>query len=211
MTTKATLFNIYAAGQAFYSWAVLSSKSMARDYMLFYALGFIGAAIGNSLDFLLWAGGMGDFKQNLLTNLIFVFSLMLSFPAIHFLAQVCRVKFTRQPILYYLLFIITFSVIPTMMNQEILNSILQAGNIEEISKINNLKEFLFGIFYSMVGGYLSSVGLFIWQTGRGRLVASARLIAIGTVVFSFGCSVYHTCFHICSSLSLLSASSNVFL
>ena len=49
-----------------------------------------------------------------------------------------------------------------------------------ISNIPNIKEFLFGIFYAMVGGYLSSLSLFIWQTGKGRLVHSARLIAIGT-------------------------------
>jgi len=66
-------FNIYAAGQAFYSWAVLRSKSVARDYMFFWAIAFIGVAIGNSIDYLLWASETAEFKQNTLTNLIFVF------------------------------------------------------------------------------------------------------------------------------------------
>lgn len=184
------LFNVYAAGQCFYSWAVLNSKSVARDYMFFWAVAFTGAAIGNSIDFAIWASEMGPFKQNMLTNLIFVFSLILSFPGMHFLAQVCQVKVTRQPVLYFLPFAVTFAVIPTYMNYEILNSILDAGNIVAISHIPNIKEFLFGIFYAMVGGYLSSLSLFIWQTGKGRLVHSARLIAIGTVVFSFGCAIY---------------------
>lgn len=183
-------FNVYAAGQCFYSWAVLRNKSVARDYMFFWAVAFTGAAVGNSIDFAIWAGEMGPFKQNMLTNLIFVFSLILSFPGMHFLAQVCQVKASRQPALYFLPFAVTFAVIPTYMNYEILQSILDAGSIVDISHIPNIKEFLFGIFYAMVGGYLSSLSLFIWQTGKGRLVHSARLIAVGTVIFSFGCAIY---------------------
>lgn len=184
------MFNVYAAGQCFYSWAVLRNKSVARDHMFFWAAAFTGAAIGNSIDFAIWAGEMGPFKQNMLTNLIFVFSLILSFPGMYFLAQVCQVKITRQPVMYFLPLAITFAVIPTYMNYEIIRSILDAGNIMDISRIPNIKEFLFGIFYAMVGGYLSSLSLFIWQTGKGRLVHSARLIAVGTVIFSFGCAVY---------------------
>ena len=183
-------FNVYAAGQCFYSWAVLRNKSVARDYMFFWAVAFTGAAVGNSIDFAIWAGEMGPFKQNMLTNLIFVFSLILSFPGMHFLAQVCQVKASRQPALYFLPFAVTFAVIPTYMNYEILQSILDAGSIVDISHIPNIKEFLFGIFYALVGGYLSSLSLFIWQTGKGRLVHSARLIAVGTVIFSFGCAIY---------------------
>ncbi len=184
------MFNVYAAGQCFYSWAVLRNKSVARDHMFFWAAAFTGAAIGNSIDFAIWAGEIGPFKQNMLTNLIFVFSLILSFPGMYFLAQVCQVKITRQPVMYFLPLAITFAVIPTYMNYEIIRSILDAGNIMDISRIPNIKEFLFGIFYAMVGGYLSSLSLFIWQTGKGRLVHSARLIAVGTVIFSFGCAVY---------------------
>lgn len=184
------LFNVYAAGQCFYSWAVLRNKSVARDHMFFWAAAFTGAAIGNSIDFAIWAGEIGPFKQNMLTNLIFVFSLILSFPGMYFLAQVCQVKITRQPVMYFLPLAIIFAVIPTYMNYEILKSILDAGNIMNISRIPNIKEFLFGIFYALVGGYLSSLSLFIWQTGKGRLVHSARLIAVGTVIFSFGCAVY---------------------
>ena len=183
-------FNVYAAGQAFYSWAVVSNKSVARDYMFFWAVAFIGAAVGNSIDFAIWAGEMGPFKQNMLTNLIFVFALMLSFPGIHFLAQVCQVKFNRQPILYYLLFVITFTLIPALMNHEIVKSIIHADSLKKLTEIPSLKEFVFGVFYSMVGGYLTAVSLFIWQAGKGRLVSSARLIAIGATFFSFGCSIY---------------------
>jgi len=104
--------------------------------------------------------------------------------------QVHEEKITRQPVMYFLPLAITFAVIPTYMNYEIIRSILDAGNIMNISRIPNIKEFLFGIFYALVGGYLSSLSLFIWQTGKGRLVHSARLIAVGTVIFSFGCAVY---------------------
>ncbi|HAE41197.1 MAG TPA: hypothetical protein DCG57_21575, partial [Candidatus Riflebacteria bacterium] len=183
-------FNVYAAGQAFYSWATLNSKSVARDYMFFWAIAFTGAALGNSIDYLLWVSETDLFKQNMLTNLIFVFSLILSFPGIYFLAQVCQVKITRQPILYFLPFAVTFAIIPTYMNLDMLRNIFNAGSIDNISKIPNLKEFHFGVFYALVGGYLSSVSLYIWQTGKGRLVHSARLIAVGTVIFSFGCAIY---------------------
>ncbi|PKL43747.1 MAG: hypothetical protein CVV41_08235 [Candidatus Riflebacteria bacterium HGW-Riflebacteria-1] len=183
-------FNVYAAGQAFYSWAVLSSKSVARDYMFFWAAAFTGAALGNSIDYLLWVSETNLFKQNMLTNLIFVFSLILSFPGIYFLAQVCQVKITRQPFLYSLPLVIIFAIIPIYMNLEMLRSIFNAGNFENISKIPNLKEFLFGVFYSLVSGYISSVSLFIWQTGKGRLVRSARLIGVGTIIFSFSCAIY---------------------
>lgn len=183
-------FNVYAAGQAFYSWATITSKSIARDYIFFWAVAFTGAALGNSIDYLLWVSETALFKQNLLTNLIFVFSLILSFPGIYFLAQVCQVKITRQPILYFLPLVITFAIIPIYMNLEMLRSIFNAGSIENIGKIPNLKEFLFGVLYSLVSGYISSVGLFIWQTGKGRLIHSAQLIGVGTIIFSFGCSIY---------------------
>ena len=183
-------FNIYAASQAFYSWAVLGNKSVTRDYMFFWASSFVGAALGNSIDFALWANNSVPFKQNVLTNLIFVFSLILSFPGIHFLAQVCQVKISRQPALYFLPFVFTFAIIPAYMNLDIIRSIINAASIESINRIPHLKEFFFGVFYSLVGGYLSALSLYIWQTGKGRLVHSARLIAIGTVIFSFGCSIY---------------------
>ncbi len=183
-------FNVYAAGQAFYSWAVLGNKSVARDYMFFWAIAFIGAAIGNSIDFLIWASETDQFKQNMLTNLIFVFSLILSFPGIYFLAQVCQVKITKQPILYFLPLMLIFASIPTYMNIELIKEVLNASSLESISKIPNIKEFLFGMFYSLVAGYISAVSLFIWQSGKGRLVHSARLITIGTVLFSFSCSIY---------------------
>ncbi|PKL48293.1 MAG: hypothetical protein CVV42_09970 [Candidatus Riflebacteria bacterium HGW-Riflebacteria-2] len=185
-----TIFNVYAAGQAFYSWAVLGNKSVARDFMFFWAVAFIGAAIGNSIDFALWASETCLFKQNMLTNLIFVFSLILSFPGIHFLAQVCQVKINKQPVIYFVPFVLIFAIIPAYMNLTIVRSMINAGNIETISQIPNIKEFIFGIIYSLVGAYLSALSLFIWQTGKGRLVHSARLIAIGTVIFSFGCSIY---------------------
>ncbi|MDD3147460.1 MAG: hypothetical protein PHD82_09170, partial [Candidatus Riflebacteria bacterium] len=188
--TVFVLCNVYAAGQCFYSWAVLGSKSIARDYMFFWAVAFTGAAIGNFIDFAIWAGEIGPFKQNMLNNLIFVFSLILSFPGMHFLAQVCQVRITMQPALYFLPLAITFAVIPTYMNYAVLHRIFDAGSALDISRIPNIKEFLFGIFYALVAGYLSSLSLFIWQTGKGRLVYSARLIAAGTVVFSFGCAIY---------------------
>jgi len=183
-------FNIYAAGQAFYSWAVLRSKSVARDYMFFWAIAFIGAAIGNSIDYLLWVSETAEFKQNTLTNLIFVFSIILSFPAIYFLAQVCKVKITRQPLLYFLPMIMTFAAIPALMNLEIIKEMFGATSLENMRKIPNLKEFLFGFFYSMAAGYISAVSLFIWQSGKGRLVHSARLITFGTILFSFSCAIY---------------------
>ncbi len=182
--------NIYAAGQCFFSWAVLNHKSVARDYMFFWAVAFTGAAVGNSIDFAIWAGEIGPFKQNMLTNLIFVFSLILSFPGMHFLAQVCQVRITMQPVLYFLPLAITFAVIPIYMNYTILHRILDAGSALDISHIPNIKEFLFGILYALVAGYISSLSLFIWQTGKGRLVYSARLVAAGTVVFCFGCAIY---------------------
>lgn len=184
------LFNVYAAGQCFYSWAILGNKSVARDYMFFWAVAFTGAAIGNSIDFAIWASEIGPFKQNMLTNLIFVFSLILSFPGMYFLAQVCQVRVNKQPVSYFLPLAITFAIIPAYMNHGILQSIINAGNILQISRIPNIKEFLFGILYALVSGYLSSLSLFIWQTGKGRLVYSARLIAIGILIFGFGCSVY---------------------
>ncbi|NLF97163.1 MAG: hypothetical protein GX569_10520, partial [Candidatus Riflebacteria bacterium] len=183
-------FNIYAAGQAFYSWAVMRSKSVVRDYMFFWAIAFIGAAIGNSIDYLLWVSETAEFKQNTLTNLIFVFSIILSFPGIYFLAQVCKVKITRQPILYFLPMVLTFAIIPAFMNLDIIKSIFGANSLESIRKIPNLKEFLFGFFYSIAAGYISAVSLFIWQSGKGRLVHSARLVTIGTILFSFSCAIY---------------------
>ncbi|MEW6709830.1 MAG: HAMP domain-containing sensor histidine kinase [Candidatus Riflebacteria bacterium] len=183
-------FNIFAASQAFYSWAVLSSKSVARDYMFFLSIFFIGAAMGNSIDYILWINEVTQFKQSMFTNLVFVFAMLLAFPGIHFLGQVCRVQFNRQPWIYYFLFVTTYAMIPTTMNLDIMTRIFNAGSLETLSAIPNLKEFLFGVLYSMTGGYLASVSLYVWQTGTGKLVYSARLIALGMVAMSFGCAIY---------------------
>ncbi len=182
--------NIFAAGQAFYSWAVLVNKSVARDFMFFLCISFIGAAAGNSIDYVIWVGEMTGFKQSMFTNLIFVFSMLLAFPGIHFLGQVCRVRFNKQPILYYLIFIAVYAMIPALMNIEKLKELITAEQFSQIAKIQNIKEFLFGILYSMTGGYLASMSLYIWQTGHGRLVQSARLVALGMVALSFGCAIY---------------------
>lgn len=183
-------FNIFAAGQAFYSWAVLSSKSVARDYMFFLTISFIGAAMGNSIDYVIWVSELSEFKQSIFTNLIFIFSMLLAFPGIHFLGQVCQVKISRQPLFYYAVFIFTYALIPTLMNLDILKGIVNAGDLQSLIAIDNLKEFLFGILYSMVGAYLASISLYVWQTGKGRLVSSARLIALGMVAMSIGCAIY---------------------
>lgn len=157
--------------------------------MFFLCISFIGAAAGNSIDYVIWVGELTGFKQSMFTNLIFIFSMLLAFPGIHFLGQVCRVRFNKQPILYYLIFIVVYAMIPALMNIEILKELYTADQFSQIAKISNIKEFLFGILYSMTGGYLASMSLYIWQTGHGRLVQSARLVALGMVALSFGCAI----------------------
>lgn len=207
-------FNIFAAAQTFLSWARLTSKSVVRDYMFFLSISFIGAAIGNSIDYVLWVSEITAFKQSMLTNLIFIFSMLLAFPGIHFLGKVCRAKFSRQPLAYYVVIIATYAMIPLFMNPEILKILGSYGSIghaEYFEKLGIYKEFFFGVLYSMVGGYLAAVSLFVWRTGEGKLVASARLIALGMVAMSFGCAIYAGLFALVPIEEIPSSSVNLII
>ncbi len=186
-------FNVFAAMYAFYSWLILPTRSIASDFMLSISVGFIGAAFGNSLDYFLWLGGLAGFKESPVINMIFVFSMLMAFPGIHMLGRVCRVEFNKQPLIYYLVIICTYGAIPLIMNPGIIGSFMKYGEFSQYGNFcngQNIKEFFFGILYAMTGGYLASVCLHVWQSAKGKLVSSARLVCLGMVSLSFGCAIY---------------------
>ena len=175
------MFNIAAALIAVNSWNQIPSRSIAKDSMLMLTLSLCSAAIGNSFDTIFWLTDLAPFKQNVFTNLFFVFAILFALPGVHLLGRVCRVKFGGRPILHSIGFTLVFVSIPIFMNSELLT---QHG------KLQNFKEFVFGLLYAIGIGYLASLSLHLWRFAHGRLQNPARLMGIGLTLLSFGCAIY---------------------
>lgn len=178
------IINIASALYALYAGSRIPSRSIAKDSMLFFTISMLSAAIGNSIDFLFWVTEIAAFKQSVFTNLFFILAILFSLPGIHLLGKVCRVEFGRQPVIYYIAIMMIYIIIPILMNSEALVS------ANQLHSLGNLKEFIFGLLYAIGIGYMAAVAIHLWRTAQGRLFLSARLISIGMVAMSLGCSIY---------------------
>ncbi len=178
------MINVSAALYSLYAWSRIPSRSIAKDSMLFFTISMLSAAIGNSIDFIFWITEIAAFKQSVFTNLFFILAILFSLPGIHLLGKVCRVEFGRQPIIYYIAIMLIYIMIPLLMNSHSLLSVNQLGTI------SNLKEFVFGLLYAIGIGYMAAIAIHLWRAAQGRLFLSAKLISIGMIAMSFGCSIY---------------------
>ncbi len=173
--------NILAAALGFLAWTRIPSRSIARDATLFFNISLCSAATGNLIDFLFWVFKLASFKQIVFTNLFFVFAILFALPGVFLLGKVCRVEFSRQSWVYYLVIITLCTAIPVFMN----TGLLYSGHLN-----TNPKEVIFGLLYSIGIGYLGAISLYLWKNAQGRLFHSARLVGMGTLLLSLGCSVY---------------------
>lgn len=174
-------FNIAAALISVNSWSMIPSRSIAKDSMLMITLSLCSAAIGNTFDTIFWLTAMSPFKQNIITNLFFVFAILFTLPGVYLLGRVCRVKFGKKPLIYSIGLTLVFVAIPIFMNP---------GLLAEQPEPYNLKEFIFGLLYAIGIGYLASLSLHLWRYAQGRLQNAARLIGISLIFLSFGCAIY---------------------
>lgn len=175
------VFNIAAAVAAVSSWSYIPSRSIAKDSMLLMTLSICSAAIGNAFDTIFWQTGLADFKQNVFTNLFFVFAILFALPGVYLLGRVCRVKFGKKPFFYSLALASMFLAIPVFMNPALL---------QQSPDLYNLKELIFGLLYAIGIGYLAAMSLHLWHYAKGRLQNPARLIGISLILLSFGCAIY---------------------
>ncbi len=173
--------NVMAAALGFLAWTRIPSRSIARDATLFLNISLCSAAMGNLIDFLFWVFKLASFKQIVFTNLFFVFAILFALPGVFLLGKVCRVEFSRQSWVYYLAIITLCTAIPVFMN----TGLLYSGHLN-----TNPKEVIFGLLYSIGIGYLGAVSLYLWKNAQGRLFHSARLVGMGSLLLSLGCSVY---------------------
>lgn len=178
------VINIGAALYSLYAWSKIPSRSIAKDAMLFFTISMLSAAMGNSIDFIFWVTELAAFKQSVFTNLFFILAILFSLPGIHLMGKVCRVEFGRQPVIYYLAIMLIYIMIPLLMNS---HALFTENRFESMG---NLKEFIFGLLYAIGIGYMAAVAIHLWRTAQGRLFLSARLIGIGMIAMSFGCSIY---------------------
>ncbi len=181
MYTIFVAFNITAALIAVNSWNVIPSRSIAKDSMLMLTLSLCSAAIGNLFDTIFWLTGISPFKQNVFTNLFFVFAILFAMPGVYLLGRVCRVKFGQKPFVYSIGLSLIFIIIPISMNP---------GILKQSPEFYNIKEFIFGLIYAIGIGYLASLSLHLCRYAQGRLQNPARLIGIGLMLLSFGCAIY---------------------
>ncbi|MBU1106407.1 MAG: HAMP domain-containing histidine kinase [Candidatus Riflebacteria bacterium] len=175
------IFNITAAIIAVNSWNQTPSRSIAKDSMLMLTLSLCSAAIGNTFDTIFWLTNLSPFKQNVFTNLFFVFAILFALPGVHLLARICRVKFGNRPIIHSIGLTLVFVSIPIFMNSAL---------ITQRHELNNLKEFIFGMLYAIGIGYLAALSLHLCRYAQGRMQNPARLIGIGLILLSFGCAIY---------------------
>ncbi|PKL48463.1 MAG: hypothetical protein CVV42_09250 [Candidatus Riflebacteria bacterium HGW-Riflebacteria-2] len=175
------LFNITAALISVNSWSTIPSRSIAKDSMLMLTLSLCSAATGNLFDTIFWLTGLSPFKQNVFTNLFFVFAILFAMPGVYLLGRVCRVKFGKKPLIYSVGMTLVFITIPIVMNP---------GILRQSPELYNLKEFIFGLVYAVGIGYLAALSLHLWRYAQGRLQNPARLIGIGLILLSFGCAIY---------------------
>lgn len=173
--------NLLAAAISLHAWSRIPSRSIAKDAMLFLTISTCSAAAGNTIDFMFWIFNIAPFKQSIFTNLFFIFAILFALPGVHLLGRVCRVEFSKQPLVYYFAFMGIYMAIPLLMNPNLI------GNLTDIG---NLKEFIFGLLYAVGIGYLASISLFLWKNAQGKLFSAARLISLGLSLLSFGCSIY---------------------
>jgi len=181
MYTIFVALNITAALIAVNSWHLIPSRSIAKDSMLMLTLSLCSAAIGNLFDTIFWLTGISPFKQNVFTNLFFVFAILFAMPGVYLLGRVCRVKFGQKPLFYSAGLSLIFIIIPIAMNPKILN---------QSPELYNIKEFIFGLIYAIGIGYLAALSLHLWRFAQGRLQNPARLIGVGLILLSFGCAIY---------------------
>lgn len=175
------IINVFAAVLGFVAWTRIPSRSIARDATLFLNISLCSAATGNLIDFLFWVFKLSSFKQIVFTNLFFVFAILFALPGVFLLGKVCRVEFSRQSWVYYLAIITSCTAIPVFMNTKLFDS----GPVN-----TNPKEVIFGLLYSIGIGYLGAISLYLWKNAQGRLFHSARLVGMGSLLLSLGCSVY---------------------
>ncbi|GAB4275489.1 MAG: hypothetical protein Kow0029_16690 [Candidatus Rifleibacteriota bacterium] len=173
--------NVLAAIASLLSWNKIPSRCLVKDAMLFFTISMLSAAIGNTIDYIFWLTEIAVFKRSVFTNLFFIFAILFAMPGVHLLGRACRVEFSKQSFIYYLAIVFVYMLIPTIMN---------SSNLSNIQDFSNLKEFVFGTLYAVGIGYLAAVSIHVWRTARGRLVYSARLICLGLIAMSFGCSIY---------------------
>ena len=173
--------NIFSALVALQAWSRIPNKSTARDTALLMTISTCFAAIGNSLDLVIWITNIAPFKQSILTNMFFIFAILFTLPAVHLLGRICRVEFSKQSLFVYITVMSIYIAIPFIMNPSLLHTFYSP---------ENLKEFIFGLLYAIGLGYLASISLYLWVHAQGRLYHSARLLCIGLILLSFGCSIY---------------------
>lgn len=175
--------NILSALYSLLAWIKIPSRSIAKDAIFLLTISMLSAALGNSIDYFFWITEVSAFKQSIFTNLLFILAILFSLPGIHLLGRVCRVEFSRQPVFHYVAIILIYVTIPLTMNSGILAEVFSKNTA-------TLKEFVFGLLYAIGIGYLAAIAIHLWRKAQGRLYLSARLISLGMIFLSFGCSIY---------------------
>lgn len=174
-------FNIAAVYVAWQGLQQIPPRSMLRDSLMNVSIALACATCANGSDLVIWLSGMGMIKTSIIPNLFFVSALIFGIAGVFQLARVCRVSPGIDSAVTFLGFVVLYSLITFYTAP----NILSGGQ-----GIALKKEVIFGLLYSFVIGYMTSVTLKIWRDAQGTLRSAARQICLGTILLSLGCAIY---------------------
>lgn len=175
------IINIAGSFMAFQGWRQIPTRGRVHDLALFLSLAILCAAIANATDLFLWAAGMFPLKTSIYPNIFFVFALVFGLLGIFKLAQLCLVTPGLTTAAIFSLLVAMFLYIPYRVNSSLFGSMMS---------VENSKEFVFGMLYSFVIAFISSVCAQIMISSRGYFCLPAQFICVGTIGLSFGCAIY---------------------
>lgn len=176
-----TGFNLASVYVAWQGLQQIPPRSMLRESLSNMTIALACAAAANSTDLILWLTGAAMLKTTIFPNLFFVSAMVFGIAGVFQLARVCHVAPGFSSAAAFVLIVIVYTLIPF---------VIDPGTLDRTALAALKKEVIFGFLYSIVIGYMTAVTLKIWGDAQGTLKSSARLVCFGTLLLSFGCSIY---------------------
>jgi len=188
-------FNISSVYIAMQGLRQIPPRSMLRESMVNMTTALACAAAANSTDLILWIIDAAMFKATILPNLFFVSAIIFGIAGIYQMARICRVVPGIDSAMTFFIIVITYIAIPFVIDSNIFSQCIS---------MPPKKEVLFGLFYAFAIGYMTAVTLKIWRDAQGSIRSAVRLICLGTLFLSLGCSIYGPLFANNSALQVTS-------
>ncbi|MFZ2960395.1 MAG: ATP-binding protein [Candidatus Ozemobacteraceae bacterium] len=174
--------NVIAAAIAIQGLRWIPTRGLVYEIGFFITMGVTGAALGNSLDLILWLGLGHDLKTNPLPYLIFFVGLSCGAMGMFRLARLLHIRIGPQTLVIFIAILALFALVPLWLTPQMVGpSIFQKGNARDV---------LAHVFFAAMTAFVAALAIQNGFNARGQLQAGARLVSIGTVLLGAGCMAY---------------------